>query len=146
MYKMWFNIISTLQGPDSIQRCRLTSKENPIVEIGWSYDHLISTMRFPILVSRHLYTESGPRCWNWNIPGQLGQYHGSLYLGCLCPCLPWERISSACIVSVFRNNRKYKLIFVFPHKKSTLQGFKIYQNSWAEIKSLSWLKAALKSP
>ena len=32
---------------------------NPIVEIRWSYDRLISTMGFPILV-RHLYIESGP--------------------------------------------------------------------------------------
>ena len=34
---------------------------NPIVEIRRSYDRLISTMGFPILVRRHLYIESGPR-------------------------------------------------------------------------------------
>ena len=31
------------------------------MEIRWSYDHIISTMGFPILVRRHLYIESGPR-------------------------------------------------------------------------------------
>ena len=30
------------------------------MEIRWSYDHLISTMGFPILVRRHLNIESGP--------------------------------------------------------------------------------------
>ena len=34
--------------------------ENPIVEIIWSCDHLISTMGFPILVRWHFYIESGP--------------------------------------------------------------------------------------
>ena len=34
---------------------------NPTVEIRRSYDRLISTMRFPILVRWHLYIESGTR-------------------------------------------------------------------------------------
>ena len=34
---------------------------NPIVEIRWSYDHLISKMGFPILVRWHLYVELAPR-------------------------------------------------------------------------------------
>ena len=58
------------QGPDSIQRFRLTSIGNPIVEIrrSWdrlrrSWDRLISTMGFPILVRRHLHIESGPMLW-----------------------------------------------------------------------------------
>ena len=51
---------SLSQGPDSIKRCNLTSKGNPIVEIRRSYDRLISTMGFPIPVRRHLYIESGP--------------------------------------------------------------------------------------
>ena len=34
---------------------------NPIVEIRWSYDRLISTMGFHILVRWDLYIESGPR-------------------------------------------------------------------------------------
>ena len=51
------------QGADSIKRCHLTSIGNPIVEIRRSYDRLISTMRFPILVRRHLYIESGPCCF-----------------------------------------------------------------------------------
>ena len=48
------------QGADSIKRCYLTSIGNPIVEIRRSYDGLISTMGFPILVRWHLYIESGP--------------------------------------------------------------------------------------
>ena len=36
------------------------SKGNPIVEIRRSYDRLISTMGFPILVRWHLYIESFP--------------------------------------------------------------------------------------
>ena len=47
-------------GPDSIYRWHLTSIGNPIVEIRRSYDRLISTMGFPMLVRRHLYIESGP--------------------------------------------------------------------------------------
>ena len=50
------------QGADSIKRCHLTSIGNPIVEIRRSYDRLISTMGFPILVRWHLYIESGPWC------------------------------------------------------------------------------------
>ena len=52
----WQNV----QGPDSIRRCHLTSIGNPIVEMRRSYDRLISTMGFPILVRWHLYIESGP--------------------------------------------------------------------------------------
>ena len=48
-------------GVDSIKRFHLTSMWNPIVEIRRSYDRLISTMGFPILVRRHLYIELGPR-------------------------------------------------------------------------------------
>ena len=48
-------------GPDSIKRCHLTTIGNLIVEIRRSFDRLISTMGFPILVRRHLYIESGPR-------------------------------------------------------------------------------------
>ena len=50
----WFNKI-----------CHLTSKRNPIVEIRRSFDCLISTMGFTILVRWHLYIESGP--WFRNI-------------------------------------------------------------------------------
>ena len=46
-------------GPDSIYKY-FTSVGNPIVEIGRSYDRLISTMGFPVLVRQHLYIESGP--------------------------------------------------------------------------------------
>ena len=46
---------------DSIKRCHLPSIGNPILEIRRSYDRLISTMGFLILVRWHLYIESGPR-------------------------------------------------------------------------------------
>ena len=46
--------------PDLTQRRHLTSIGNPIVEIRRSYDRLISTMGFPILVRWHLHIESGP--------------------------------------------------------------------------------------
>ena len=55
----WTN--AEIQGAESIKRCHITSIGNPIVEIRWSYDRLISTMGFPILVTWHLYIESGPR-------------------------------------------------------------------------------------
>ena len=45
-------------------KCHFTSIGNPIVEIRRSYDRLISTMGFPILVRWHLYIESGP-WWCW---------------------------------------------------------------------------------
>ena len=51
-------------GAEPIQRCHLTSIGNPIVEIRRSYDRLISTMGFPILL-RHLYIESGP--WFYDV-------------------------------------------------------------------------------
>ena len=54
------------QGSESIWRCHLASVGNPIVEIKWSYDHLISTMELPILVRQHIYIESGPRLSQWS--------------------------------------------------------------------------------
>ena len=53
-------------GPDSIEICYLTSIWDPIVYIRRSYDRLIYTMGFPILVRRHLYIESDP--WPERIP------------------------------------------------------------------------------
>ena len=47
------------QGADSIYRYHFTSIGNLIVEIRRSYDRLISTMGFPILVRWHLCIESG---------------------------------------------------------------------------------------
>ena len=47
-------------GAESIKRCHLTSIGNPIVEIRRSYDRLISTMGFPMLIRCHLHIESGP--------------------------------------------------------------------------------------
>ena len=70
----WFLMV---QGTDSIKRCHLTSIGNTIVEIRRCYDHLISTMGFPILVRLHLYIESGPKlpwdksCLSMTIPWHL---------------------------------------------------------------------------
>ena len=51
------------RGPDLIWKCHLTSIGNPSVKIRRSYDRLVSTMEFSILVRQHLYIESGP--WGW---------------------------------------------------------------------------------
>ena len=56
----WFWKHPWVEG-DSINRCFLTSMGNPIVEIRWSYNCLIPTMGFPILVRQHLHIEPGPR-------------------------------------------------------------------------------------
>ena len=53
---------------------------NPILEIRRSYDRLISTMSFPILVRRHLYIEPGP--WNTTI-GNKVDFIMTLDLQCL---------------------------------------------------------------
>ena len=52
----WFN-----------KRCHLTSIGNLIVDIRQSYDRLISTMEFPILVRWHLYIGSGPWINIWTV-------------------------------------------------------------------------------
>ena len=49
------------------------------MEIRRSYDRLISTMGFPILVGRHLYIESGP--W-WPQQGLLYWYPAMLSIFC----------------------------------------------------------------
>ena len=54
-------------GHDLILKYRLTSIGNPIVDIRRSYDRLISTMLFPLVV-KHLYIESGP--WSHINPQQ----------------------------------------------------------------------------
>ena len=59
LMKSWFCIL----GSDSIKIWNLTSIGNTIVEIRRSYNRLISTMGFPILVRWHLYIESGPWCF-----------------------------------------------------------------------------------
>ena len=61
-----FTLPSQHLDPDSILRNCLDSIGNPIMEIRRSYDRLISTMRFPILVRRPLYFESGPDGWPYN--------------------------------------------------------------------------------
>ena len=48
------------QGPESIWRWWFTSIGKPNLEIKRSYDRLVSTMGFPILVRWRLYIESAP--------------------------------------------------------------------------------------
>ena len=54
------HVLYITSGADSIKGCHLTSIGNLIVEIRRSFDSLISTMGFPILVRWHLYIESEP--------------------------------------------------------------------------------------
>ena len=88
-----------LQGADSIIRCHLTSIGNPIVEISRSYDCLISTMGFPILIKWHLYIESGPRrSWERTLP-LVGTLHWRDFswfslLSLVCAVEIWELISN----------------------------------------------------
>ena len=56
------------------------------MEIRRSYDRLISTMGFPILVRQHLYTESGPR------------YPKMIFMGiCSSNELPWPDLKTECL-------------------------------------------------
>ena len=48
-------VIKKPLGADSIKRCHLTCIGNHIVEIRRSYDRLISTIGFPILVRWHIF-------------------------------------------------------------------------------------------
>ena len=67
------------------KKYHLTSIGNPIVEIRQSYDHLISAMRFPILVRQHLYIESGPRSY---------YTHGLCFVGFCCgPVTPYTSVN-----------------------------------------------------
>ena len=68
-------------------------------------------------------------CRNRVIPVWLGQYHGCWCPGSLCrqvisshdidcvnyvgPYLTWGRISTTCVMSVWRNDRNYKYMFMF---------------------------------
>ena len=76
------NVFLVILGPDSIQRCHLTSIGIPIVEIRRSYDRLISTMGFPILVRLYLYIESGPRA-QWLARSPDTSISNMLYVSCL---------------------------------------------------------------
>ena len=59
----WWSVNSPHKGPVTWKMFPfddVISIGNPIVEIRLSYDRLIFTMGFPILVRWHLYIESGP--------------------------------------------------------------------------------------
>ena len=107
------------------------------LEIGWSYDFLISMIGVDILVEQNIYTESGPGflflyfqslCY-WNIWWELGKYHGCWWLhslqiqvighdidylkrGCFYH-LPWAWIWTTCTVHVLRKYWKCKYIFLY---------------------------------
>ena len=99
------------QGPDSILRWHLTSIGKPIVEIRRSYDRLIPTMGFPILIRWHLNIESGPWCH------QVISCHGFGCVKWLNPCLKWWRMLSTCGLSLLRNERNDKYICSFISNK-----------------------------
>ena len=48
---------------------------------------------------------------------ELGQYHGCWWPGS-SRCLPWVKISTTCTISVSRNDKKCKYIFIFPKMNS----------------------------
>ena len=81
------------------------------MEIRRSYDRLISTMGFPILVRRHFYIASGPRiCWvnlvNTMAPN-VARPSATMILTIqkkTGPCLPGRSISFTNAVSVLRKN------------------------------------------
>ena len=87
-------------GPDSIQRCHLTSIGNPIVEIRRSYDRLISTMGFPLLVRWHLHIESGSYLQLYGMYAFFGVYSLIVDQSCDCPqcqlSYPGGRIKTHC--------------------------------------------------
>ena len=133
-----FDMKATLRhlGPDSINRCHLTSIGNPIVEIRRSYDRLISTMGFPILVRRHLYIESGPRARN--SPGIHMQDRVSMEsdnnLG-----LPWVIIVLAPVTSQpgtlgWSNTQVMQLWIVVPISERAEKKL-----SYAAITSICWI-------
>ena len=74
--ELWVSLVSYLEKSDceilgghriipggwfNTKKSHLTSIESPFLEVRQSYDHLISTMWFPMLVRRHLYIGSRPR-------------------------------------------------------------------------------------
>ena len=81
--------------------------KNPVVEIRRSYDRLISTMWFPILVRRHLYIESSP----WPSAAMALNMH-KLLLYRMKSYLPGGLISATCTISMLRNDRMWKYIFM----------------------------------
>ena len=83
-----------IQGPDSIQRWRVTSTGNPIVKIRWSSDRLTYTMRFPIVVRRHLSIKSGPTIPKLRVENNLYMYlhgHPTLQTSKSLLCGKWWR-------------------------------------------------------
>ena len=72
--------VCSFPGPDSIFWCHLTSIRNLIVEIRRSYDRLISTMGFPILVRQHLHMKSGPECYDCDMDAVSKLYHLYIFI------------------------------------------------------------------
>ena len=92
-------ILAKMLGPDSILRCPLTGIANPIVEIRRSYDCLISTMGFPILVRWHLYIESVP--WSlWYTKMTNKRSNSDIAIMQFFLCLPRAKVSHEYVNSV----------------------------------------------
>ena len=94
-HRDFYVLYASFLGADLVQRCHLTSTGNPVVEIRWSSDGLMSTMGFPIMVRRHLYTESWPRsCWLCLQRGNLSK--GAIVIKSMtwgCQSVKWEGTS-----------------------------------------------------
>ena len=70
-------------------------------------------------------------CW---CPGSLRRQdistHDIDYVEYVSSCLTWGRVSTTCIMSMWRNNRKCKYMFLFTLKNSACKGLEIgYQNN-----------------
>ena len=94
------------------------------METRRSYDHLISTMGFPVLVRQHLYIESGPRSFKGS--------HCHVITTTLCQCIQWppHRAHKAYLplwlLSLNITSMRYHLsILWFKYPISVLNGCKI---------------------
>ena len=151
----WKNIftLKSTQGPDSISRWCLTSVGNPIVEIRRSYDRLISTMGFPILVRWHRYIESGAWCdvyeygngclsW-WDVDGFIAPTStGSLLSGVQLLWLSNNHMLGVSHAAMVNGEKQNSHEYQRPHKNSvhlthwTLPNMAVVLNMWI----LNWIQ------
>ena len=128
-------------GPDSIKRCRLTCIGNPIVEIRRSYDRLISTMGFPILVRRHLYIEAGPCvlcCFGKTLPESHCCQH------CFACCPVWVHyvmmVGNSWEDQIYDSNGQNSSLWCCSQKFLFSQFFSQWQHSFHLKAALPWAK------
>ena len=111
---------------ESTSRWHLTSIGNSIVEIRRSYDRLISTMGFSILVRRHLYIESGPWIQIAELPCEAG------ILGVFCEFKIWTAFYVHRCTSMYTNNT----MLTKDHVTSTL--YRYFMQSYATQRWPFW--------